>query len=125
MLAVDSIYGLYDWGFFCGTPILWIALYVLLRRKLKPVLLVIVFLLVPIGLIGILRVTNDSAMDLAATLVVPYIQEALDEQCGNLNLMADVRRYSYALDFGMRYSDPPVTCQYDYSSSTWICACSP
>jgi hypothetical protein len=122
MLAVDSIHGLYFWGPFCGTPALWIWLYVLLRKRLKPLLLAIVFLLVPIGLISVLRVTEDAAMNFAATLAVPYIQQALDEQCGSLNLVANASSYRYSLDFGIRYSDYPTVCQFDRE---WICECGP
>jgi hypothetical protein len=122
MFIVDMIYGVYYWGFYCLTPVLWFVLYILLRRRLKPRFLIPLFAIVPIALIGMLRATEESAMALAETLTISHIQQALDDQCPNLNHIADHRLYRYTIDFGRWYSNSSISLMCVYERE-WICEC--
>lgn len=122
MLLVELIHAIYYWGLFCGAPLIWLILFVAFRNRLNKFVLLGVFLLVPILIVSVLRFTNDAAMDLTANLAIPYIQEALDEQCSDKDITAHAQSYSSTLDFGTTYSDGQVSCRYDNS---WVCECLP
>jgi hypothetical protein len=125
MFMVDNIVALYYWGPYCGTLIIWIALVLLLRRRLKRLYLVLCLIVTPVLVIGVLHATYSPAVDLAAGLAVPHIQQALDAQCGVGSVRANAEGFSWSLDFGYRYESVDASCDFDYDSYTWSCLCHP
>lgn len=123
MLAVDAILGIYYFGPFCITPVIWFMLFFAFRKRIRPLFLILVFIVTPLAVISILRATDEPAMELAASLAVAPIQDAIDQQCGTSGFTAKPEGFDWSLDFGYRYRDGQAICRYQDATSSWICEC--
>jgi hypothetical protein len=123
MYLAESVIGIYYWGPICGIPLLWIATFLWFRKRIKKLYLLLILVAVPIYVIALLRITEASAMDWAAQLAVPSIQEAIDTQCSTAKIPVVAADFSWTLDFGYYYSGVAARCSFDYASNSWICTC--
>lgn len=61
------------------------------------------------------------ALRLEAASYMPIIQQALDEQCGAGNLVADLGGFSS--DPSPSWGSSEATCTIDHSTDKFICSC--
>ena len=124
MSTVFLIVNFYYWSPYCVTcvtPILWVALFVLLRKRLKPIFLLMVILATPFALIIFLHMTYPLGMRFAAQSALPEIQQAVDRKCGSNYPPINPEGFSWSLDFGTRFSNEYAQCQFE--SPGWTCMC--
>lgn len=62
-----------------------------------------------------------AALRLEAASYVPIIQQALDEQCGEGNLVVDIEGFSG--DPLPSWGSSEATCNLDHSTDEFICSC--
>ena len=82
---------------------------------------IMLFLGIALGIVVIGIALYFAALRLEAASYMPIIQQALDEQCGEGNFVADLDGFSG--DPLPSWGSSEATCNFDHSTDKFICSC--